>query len=448
MATFQITREEFITKTLNRPALVKTLTNPDDATLIAIIRENSIAFDYLTEAQKTNTVCDFWITNYLKQTNHWNNVGTLPQAYLDTMADVTKLKLIEARTENVYYLNCSLPIWIETAKNSSFHMRDNIPAHVKASDDFVVAYLSAQTYGARAQNFDESRWNTSLVYRAVQVSPGTINHLPPHFITRSIVDEAVKAGLKQTQSLELGGLLPLSVWNENQAQLAEDLVTIEQDNIKYIPEQYRSSKVCIIATHSNEKALKYVPKALLTTEMLLLVLPDQAGIHRASTKILEFYPKRLLNDPEFLFAAAQIGVSDTQRFSIPTALNTLIATFRIQPSHTTWLKLLQNCPQAIKLVEKTNQTSEMIDCLIQHATPEALSNVAPWLNRTKITKDKVVLLIGIKGYEDLVERKLKGPAPRKPTEAGAASVQPDPGVPCVTLEMSPGLFAKTFPKLK
>jgi hypothetical protein len=199
--------------------------------------------------------------------------------------------------------------------------------------------------------------------------------------------------------IDLTKFLPDAVWEERQEELATVLIGMHGSNLEYIPSPYRTYELCLKAVGENGNFLKHVPVKFRNDRDITIAAFGTMFVSRFFDKKDTKICLKYVNDKSFQL--------DVVRKNGCQALENLI-NMQAKISNDQWMKFLEINPECIKHLPKSSQTIDMVRYIVTHCDEDTLHNLRRHINRSLIHKDLAMTLVGVKGFENLVEGKLKG----------------------------------------
>ena len=101
---------------------------------------------------------------------------------------------------------------------------------------------------------------------------------------------------------------------ESTSEYKEHLAVVRQRGIaiKYIPEEFKTEEMCLVAVRKNSHALRFVPEELKTEEMCLIALPKSSSVSwwekYSSTRYRGSLPDKVLRISPFTIFPQSISI--------------------------------------------------------------------------------------------------------------------------------------------
>jgi len=222
--------------------------------------------------------------------------------------------------------------------------------------------------------------------------------IPPQCIDRDVLTACLKDDVRLPQGI------PESSWTQDLAQKA---IECSQLNIEAIPKQFLTEDLCVQAADHGYRSFD---PDLLTDRVLASCL---ANCHNKAEELSR------INDPTFQLLVARYGRKGMVN----------LTSYKASITHETWIEAIKINPECILAVVPKDQTNEMVDAFITHASIEAIDKFCDQINIGKIKKCHAPLLLGCKKDRILtcIEKFLSPP-------------EPTPG--SVAIDLSPGVYAE------
>jgi hypothetical protein len=397
-------KKRFLEYLKYHPAAVKKLVNPTEEFLVECVTKSFSCMEYIPKDKQTEKV----ITAYLKA----NTTGYQACTYLNNNRDIAaKLplsvakKFITIRPNNIeYFPQATREMWVEAAKNELSTDFGNIPEAVLC-EELIAALIENKQNWDICQEIPERFWTESLIKTALDVpndGPENINKFPKSILTKKWVMYALNTG--EVSDLEI----PDALWDEELVQRAADRTGLDN-----IPERFRSKEVCLKSIYARMYDTEAIPANVWKDKDIQMAFVNMAK--DASSEV------PALKNPKFQIDALQMALDHLGKEVVKDDVERLIS--NIKECVQDWVPILKLWPEAIKYIDKPNQTTGQIQMALQSRTErDDLELIAKSINLGKVTRDMVPLLLNVEDADvrDFVTRKLA--PPRKAGEADVNEV--------------------------
>jgi len=367
---YPVKKEKIICLLNNRPALVKNIPNlTEDFCIEAIesIRSRALVkfYECLPIEMKTLKVSKAYVNR--------NQIEGVPDAIKKLFPEKLRKYIIKNVAWSGRAIE-SLPEptsseWLIAIK-SGYNNIEKIPKELY-SQEFILTLIKQGKVSMRGiKEIAEPFWTPDFALACIKEDVEAIKILPTHLITGQIFDIAV-------QVIDLSEIkIPENIWNQDRANEA-----VESDayNIRYLPKQYITESLCERAA---EKGAAFEGLPFKTYPVLVAFVTSISKYYSYKEELKEKIKKLAPDYDQFILDV-------TQKAKTPQAI--LYLDYLIKDD--LWPKILKIAPESIKLIEKENQTEDMISAFFSVATPEIIDANAPALNLGKIKATHAPLLI-------------------------------------------------------
>jgi len=405
----KVTWEKFLDKLERRPALIKVLVGLTDGQVKRCLKRSLKSFSFLAEGYKTLGVC-----RYALESGGYNQIyREIPREILRAMPEGVRAEVLESDPRAVISLGITdKALWLRALGEGQRFDYEEIPSELVGDDDIVAKWLSSNRY----REIPGERWTGTLVDKVLELDINFYNKIPERYRTLAWLNRALDSGEVNVDSI------PEGWWSEELAMKCSTLA-----NYWLVPSKYVTSEwVMALVGRSgiSRQVIDVVPAGLRSREFYVSYLVHAYSVGRDSI------PGGLLNDPTFQLEVVGMPDRELGKGHIASVLKAGGVV-----TEETWLKVLAIHPASIQLIAKSLQTKGQVAVVVRGASSGVLSSVVGYLNRNHITAELLPLLVGVSGFEEIVEKKFRG---------RSRGVIPDGDVGGVTVEMSPSEYKRLF----
>ena len=361
----------------NRPALMKSVIKIDYKTFIDAVNRNFKIFNYMTSEQKATLLTKKSLRYLLKKVKKqkWCH-----DAFFLYFPDEIKNEIGPSikDTEYVkYFPTAPYKLWKEFISGNTRYIDFNsIPENYRDREMRLTFLIH--------HDLDIVALSEDLIEDLIRAKPEIINKLPELYLTKDRLELALNSA---TEPLGLNNeFKEYDLWDEALVYKAVKA----GEPLRAIPEKFITRDVCLEAVKKNGACnLSEVPKKFIDKELLCAGLVKEYG-----------------NDPDmipysFMGKSFLIQLAEAEQATNPDGKLPRIRAYLKRAkdkdgfnpkyfSEKWWPEVIKACPKTITLLEKTDQTDEVIKVFLTSAPIETIDRLADTLNLGKLKKPEYV----------------------------------------------------------
>ena len=410
-----LTKDLFKKIIYDRPAQIRHLQKPEPAFIADLLHRNYDVMDYIDKSWLTLEVLEKYckpMTLKEKKETGYHGYHTfytyekVIRCFRDDIRTKISLDLLKKMCINSPAAVLSFPEIATYDMILGYVNHPNVnPSYEDIPERFRTEPMLAALLTARVSYSNiipDEAYTDGIVDLALSLNAEILNQIPIRFITLARVQKAFQTTLRElTRDIPAEALTP---------DLVTQIVSFEGfgGNISHLPKELRTKADCLIAVKDDGMNICYVPKPLVDEEMLLIALSTKSFLSNKFEFIPPLLREQIKKSNKFLFTIAQIDASSSEKHCIGIENCRVIRP--ILPE--TWVKVLEICPKALYLIEKTDQTDAMINAFFQNASLETIDHLHPKVNLQRLKAEHVPFLMGttVPLFKDFITRKMQ----RKP----------------------------------
>jgi hypothetical protein len=372
---YLVNKKKFAKLLRDRPALVRTVVAPTEDFALACFhlekdeRTWRAKFEeiYMELPIELKTLA---VTRAILKTDNGISISNIPRNILLKFTATDRLRLLGKGVRVIEELpNPTYTEWLFALSNGYTNL-ENVPENIWTEETALVAIkLGFQHHESFLFNFPDRLWNQAFAIKAVATNTAVLNVVPTHLINNDVLNACLERDLK-------GIKIPESAWDQDTAERA---VATYSTNIQFIPEQYVTEKVNLIAA---TKGVFFGYLTIKTYPVLVAFVANNTFLSSERDKLIKIVRK--LNKETFI-----LDVLKTQEDR-----STCLFDLGLEITEALWLKMLKFDPELIKKIPRCDQTPDMVDVFLNSATAEEIDRYVENLNLGKVKAHHAPLLIG------------------------------------------------------
>jgi hypothetical protein len=413
---YLVNKKKFARLLRERPALARTIVTPTENFALSCFhlekdeRAWGAKFEelYIELPKELKTLA---VTRKFIKTARALTVSNIPLDILLKLSKQDRLQILEHSHRNIEDLpNSTYEEWLYVISNG-YRNHENIPADMWTEElALEVAKQGAVNYNGHFESkFPDHLWNQDFAIKVVTAHVDTLDVVPTHLINNEV--------LRICLGRDLGDIkIPKSAWDQS---TAENAMELHPSNIQYIPKQYITEKINIIAA---TKGIFYKLLTIKTYPVLVAYVANNTNGSSEREEVAKAVHK--IKDKE-TFIQDVLKVVDDDR-------STCLFNLGLEISEDLWLKIIKASPELIKRINRCDQTPAMVDAFLGTATSEVIDKCAESINLGKIKAQHAPFLIGC---ENVLIQEIRN----KFLKAGEVHTET---IETIEVDMAPSEYAK------
>ena len=374
---YLVDKKKFVKLLRERPALARTIVTPTENFALSCFhlekdeRAWGAKFEeiYIELPKELKTLA---VTRKFIKTARGLTVSNIPKDILLKLSKQDRLKTLEHSHRNIEDLpNPTYEEWLYVISNG-YRNHENIPADMWTEElALEVAKQGAVNYNGHFESkFPDHLWNQDFAVKVVTAHVDTLDVVPSHLINNEVLRICLERDLSDIK-------IPESAWDQ---ATAESAATLNSYNIQFIPEQYITEKVNILAA---TKGISYSFLTIKTYPVLVAYVANNTNGGEEKEKVIKDVHK--IKDKEAFILDVLKARSDDKE--------TCLFNLGLEISEDLWLKIIKVDPELIRSINRCDQTPEMVDAFLGMATPKVIDKCAESINLGKIKAQHAPFLI-------------------------------------------------------
>jgi hypothetical protein len=380
-------KDKFITILQDRPATIRCLQKPDDKYLARCLNANARVVGFTDTSWLTLPVLQELLSLFLKSSYaSWGILDSFPRPVLDSLPLKDLRKLCDKHESLVLkFPNAPYDLFLKyvTREHSNPDFKE-IPEQHRTEE--LLAELFANNYSSGG--IPDESFTDRIVDVALDKKPSCINYIPIKFLTR---DRLTKAFQKEPSLGLSRDDIPPETWNQELA----DLATADGNNISRIPNAFITKPMCLRSVSGY--GIQDIPTEHIDEDVVLIAMTS-----RDLRNYKQYIPSKYLKS-SFLLKLAQADAQSENKECFGVSNYRIIK--QVQPD---WVTVLKVCPKALRLIEKSDQTDEIIKAFFENASITVIDSLKNHINLNRLKKEYTPYLIGTeqKVFQDIITRKM------------------------------------------
>lgn len=369
-----VDKKKFFHYLTHHPAAVKKLVNPSEDFLAECVKVSFSCIEFIPKEKQTERI----VTAYLK-TAAKLSLGTVKKFLETNQVSIT------------YFPQATREMWVEAARKALTVDFGEIPEAI-VCEELLAAFIKNNCNMNLVKEIPERFWTESLIKTALDTGPDNINNLPKSVVSKKWVLYALN--IQVVSDLEI----PEKLWDEELAGAAADKTGLDN-----IPEHLRTKEICLKSIYKHLFDRDAIPVALWKDKDIQMAFACMAKNPEEMIPAIE--------KPAFQIEALQSAIgylgTNTEKTDVERLIES-IANLEVPD----WVPILKLWPEAIKYIQKPDQTTEQILVTLQNRTEvHDLELIAGNLNLAKVTREMAPMLLNVENADvkDFITRKLAPP---------------------------------------
>jgi hypothetical protein len=412
---YLVNKKKFAKLLRDRPTLVRTIVTPtEDFALTCFQLEKDerswgAKFEeiYIELPKELKTLA---VTRkFIKIARHISS-SNIPQDILLKLTKRDRLLLLENDHQNINELpNPTYEEWLNVLSNG-YRNYENVPVDMWTEELALEAAKQGTQYSSNCFSFKfpDRLWNQAFAIKMVTAHTDMLDIVPTHLINNEVLRICLVRDLNDLE-------IPESAWDQSTADMA---VELKSYNIQYIPKQYITERVNIVAA---SKGIRYEYLTFKTYPVLVAFVANNT-IHSSERE-------------EVIKAVHKIKDKETFIMDVLKAQDereTCLFNLDLEINEDLWLKIIKISPELIEEIQRCDQTPAMVDTFLNAATSADIDKHAEHINLGKIKDFHAPLLIGC---ENVLIQEIRN----KFLKAGEVHTETDE---FIEVDMAPSEYAK------